>query len=162
MANLPCSIVGSFTRPRPVARAVNPRPPDKSERATLTVLEQAVQLGFELAEEAPILEAEEQLEVAPFEIVPDSEAKPHENCVPLLSLKAAAGSFGDEARVEAEAWMKPNSRTKPGPGVFVAQVVGESMNRRIPNGSYGVFHPVQALAMGESSSSNTVTSPILT
>jgi type I restriction enzyme R subunit len=114
-------------------------PPDKSERATQTVLEQAVQLGFEFAEEAPIPEPEEQLELAPFEIVADSEAKPYENCVPLVSLKAAAGSFGDEARVEAEAWVKPNGRTKPGEGLFVAQVIGESMNRRIPNGSYCVF-----------------------
>ena len=39
--------------------------------------------------------------------------------------------------------VKPNGRTKPGPGLFVAQVIGESMNRRIPNGSYCVFrYPV--------------------
>lgn len=118
-------------------------PPDKSERATQTVLEQAVQLGFEFAEEAPIDDEAEQSEVAPFEIVSESEAKPYENCVPLLSLRAAAGAFGDQGLVEAEAWVKPNGRTQAGPGLFVAQVIGESMNRRIPNGAYCLFrHPV--------------------
>jgi type I restriction enzyme R subunit len=118
-------------------------PPDKSERATQTVLEQAVQLGFEFAEEETIPEVKEQLVLAPFEIVSDSEAKPHENCVPLVSLKAAAGSFGNEGRVEAEAWVKPNGRTKPAEGLFVAQVIGESMNRRIPSGAYCLFrYPV--------------------
>ena len=111
-----------------------------SEKATQTVLEQAVQLGFEFAEEVPTpVESPDLIEKAPFEIVADSEARPYENCIPLLSLKAAAGSIGDERLVEPEAWVAPNGRTKAGPGLFVAQVVGESMNRRIPNGSYCVF-----------------------
>jgi len=127
----------------------NGYPPDQSERATQTVLEQAVQLGFDFADVAPIRGIEEEGDLAPFEIVSDAEAKPEENCVPLLSLKAAAGSFGDQKRVEAEAWVKPNSRTKPGPGLFVAQVIGESMNRRIPNGSYCLFrHPVTGSRKG--------------
>ena len=119
-------------------------PPDRSEKATQTVLEQAAQLGFEFAEEA------EPEPAAPFEVVPDGEARPYENCIPLLSLRAAAGGFGgDEKLVEPEAWVRPNGRTKPAPGLFVAQVVGESMNRRIPNGAYCVFrHPVEGLAAG--------------
>jgi len=122
-------------------------PPDKSEKATQTVLEQAVQLGFEFAEEAsgaPVLST------VPFEIVPEAEAKPYENCIPLMTLRAAAGTFGDDARaVEAEAWVRPSGRTRPGPGLFVAQVLGESMNRRIPNGAYCVFrHPVEGTRQG--------------
>jgi uncharacterized protein len=35
--------------------------------------------------------------------------------------------------------VEPLGRTKPGEGLFVARVVGESMNRRIPNGAYCVF-----------------------
>ncbi len=121
-------------------------PPDKSEKATQTVLEQAVLLGFEFAEEAPMERA-----VRPFEVIADRDAKPYENCVPLMSLRAAAGSFRDDASrpVEAEAWVRPLARTKPGPGLFVAQVIGESMNRRIPNGSYCVFrHPVEGSRQG--------------
>lgn len=117
-------------------------PPDKSERATQTVLEQAAQLGFEFAEEAPT-DAPSRAVVSPFEIVPDSEAKPHENCVPLIDLRVAAGAFGRESFAEAEVWVKPNGRTPPGEGLFVAQVVGESMNRRVPNGAYCLFrYPV--------------------
>jgi SOS-response transcriptional repressor LexA len=116
-------------------------PPDKSEKATQTVLEQAVLLGFEFAEETPTDRA-----ARPFEVVAERDARPYENSIPLMSLKAAAGAFRDEeaSPVEAEAWVRPVGRTKPGPGLFVARVVGESMNRRIPNGSYCVFrHPVE-------------------
>lgn len=124
-------------------------PPDKSEKATQTVLQQAIQLGFDFAEEAEAPDVEEVVERAPFEIVADSETRPYENCIPLVSLKAAAGQIGDERAVEPEAWVSPNGGTKPGPGLFVAQVVGESMNRRIPNGSYCVFrHPVEGSRQG--------------
>lgn len=124
-------------------------PPDKSEKATQTVLQQAVQLGFDFAEEAEAPSVSEVVQIAPFEIVPDYEARPYDNCVPLLSLKAAAGQIGDERAVEPEAWVKPNGRTKPSRGLFVAQVVGESMNRRIRNGSYCVFrYPVEGSRQG--------------
>ncbi len=36
-------------------------------------------------------------------------------------------------------WAALEGRTKPSPGLFVAQVVGESMNRRIPNGAWCVW-----------------------
>jgi hypothetical protein len=36
---------------------------------------------------------------------------------------------------EAEAWVDPAGKVRPAEGLFVAQVVGESMNRRIPNGA---------------------------
>ncbi len=112
-------------------------PPDKERRATETVLEQAVQLGFEFAETAPA-------EVLPFRVLSTAEAKPYENCIPLYSLKAAAGAFGESQAVEPEAWVEPSGQTRPGTGLFVAQVVGESMNRRIPNGAYCVFRiPVE-------------------
>ncbi|MGH2812143.1 MAG: type I restriction enzyme endonuclease domain-containing protein, partial [Actinomycetota bacterium] len=126
-------------------------PPDKSEKATQTVLEQAVQLGFEFSEEAVAqAEAEPAAEARPFEVVAEGEARPYENCIPLLSLKAAAGAVGsDERAVETEAWVRPNGRIQPGPGLFVARVEGESMNRRIPNGAYCVFrHPVEGSRQG--------------
>lgn len=113
-------------------------PPDKSEQATQTVLEQAVQLGFEFAD-GPVPVEEVTLTKVPFEIVPDDEVREYENAVPLLRLEAAAGAFGDGREVEVEGWVKPNARTSLSQGMFVAQVVGESMNRRIPNGSYCLF-----------------------
>jgi len=69
--------------------------------------------------------------------------RPYKNAIPLYSLEAAAGLFSDPKEIEAEghpeAWVAPNTRTRLGKGLFVARVAGESMNRRIPNGSYCLF-----------------------
>ena len=115
-------------------------PPDKQEQATLTVLEQAELLGLEVAAEPVVL---------PFRRLSATEAEPFVNCIPLYSLAAAAGSFGDAQTPEAEAWVAPNGRVRPASGLFVAQVVGESMNRRIPNGAFCIFRtPVEGSRTG--------------
>ncbi len=105
-------------------------PPDKQEQATLTVLEQAELLGLEVAAERVVL---------PFRLLKEADAQPFVNCIPLYSLAAAAGAFGETQTPEAEAWVAPAGRVRAAPGLFVAQVVGESMSRRIPNGAYCVF-----------------------
>jgi hypothetical protein len=75
--------------------------------------------------------------------VASEKLRPFRNAVPLYSLKAAAGRFGAQQQVEPDGWVRPLGRTRPGKGLFVAQVVGESMRRRIPNGAYCLFrHPV--------------------
>lgn len=78
-------------------------------------------------------------EVLPFRVVRGEPAERFRTCVPLMSLKAAAGAFGEVAEVEPEAWVEPNTTHKLGPGMFVAQVVGRSMEPRIPNGAYVLF-----------------------
>jgi hypothetical protein len=62
-------------------------------------------------------------------------------CVPLLPLQAAAGAFSGAQQVDGDdcQWVVLHGRTKAAPGLFVAQVVGESMNRRIPNGAWCVW-----------------------
>ena len=107
-------------------------PPDLQEQATQTVLEQAELLGLEWAD------VEEAI-VLPFVRLEEADVRPYVNAIPLYSLAVAAGGFGDGQAVEAEAWVAPNGRTSPAPGLFVAQVVGESMNRRIPNGAFCVW-----------------------
>ncbi|MFN8187804.1 MAG: HsdR family type I site-specific deoxyribonuclease [Gaiellales bacterium] len=117
-------------------------PPDRQERATQTVLEQAELLGFEWAT------AEPAVEVAPFRALAPHEARPFVNCIPLYALAVAAGEFGQAQAPEPEAWVAVDGIT-PAPGLFVAQVVGESMNRRIPNGAYCVFRaPVAGSRQG--------------
>ncbi|GBC87543.1 Type-1 restriction enzyme R protein [bacterium HR12] len=121
-------------------------PPDKEARATETVLQQAIQLGFEFAAETA---AGEPAAAIPFRRIPEDEVRPFENSVPLYSLAAAASGFGEVQQPEPEAWVAPNGRTRPAPGLFVARVVGESMNRRIPNGAYCLFrHPVEGTRDG--------------
>lgn len=75
----------------------------------------------------------------PFRRLRPEEAKPFENCVPLYDLKAAAGKFSDEQQVSDADWVALPDCFRPHPDLFVVQVVGESMNRRIPNGSWCLF-----------------------
>jgi phage repressor protein C with HTH and peptisase S24 domain len=116
-------------------------PPDKAEQATATVLAQAELLGFERVDEAAA--------VVPFTRLAPEAVEPYVNAIPLYSLAVAAGRFGDGRAVEPEAWVDPSGRTRPRDGLFVAQVVGESMNRRIPNGAFCVWRsPVEGARTG--------------
>src|SRR5262249_50678858 len=77
--------------------------------------------------------------ILPFKKV---EGKPDEqfrSCVPLMSLKAAAGGFGETMDVDPEAWGEPDTNQKLGLGMFVAQVVGDSMEPLIPDKAYCLF-----------------------
>jgi hypothetical protein len=85
----------------------------------------------------------------PFHVVEPAQARPGINCVPLYSLEAAASGFGSVQVPEPDSWVVPHGRWRSAPGLFVARVVGESMNRRIPNGSYCLFrHPVAGSRQG--------------
>lgn len=75
----------------------------------------------------------------PFKILSHDNVKPYENCVPLYDLKAAAGQFSEEQHVSEIDWVELPDFFRPHRELFVAQVVGESMNRRIPNGSWCLF-----------------------
>ena len=77
--------------------------------------------------------------VLPFRRLQPKEIKPYENCVPLYDLKAAAGHFSEEQQAEDINWVELPDAFRPQQGLFVTQVVGESMNRRIPNGSWCLF-----------------------
>src|ERR1035437_6257749 len=74
----------------------------------------------------------EKLAVAPF--------RTH---VPLYSLRAAAGGLGEEMASEAEDWVRAPEGMRLDQYLFVAHVVGNSMEPRIPDGSLNLFrfHP---------------------
>ncbi|WP_395685790.1 DNA/RNA helicase domain-containing protein [Caenimonas koreensis] len=79
--------------------------------------------------------------VLPFRVLKPGRVRPYQNAVPLFDLKIAAGSFGDfqSAKVSDCEWVELPAMFSPQPGMFVAQVVGESMNRRIQNGAWCLF-----------------------
>jgi len=79
--------------------------------------------------------------ILPFRILPAKEIKPYVNSVPLIDLKFAAGGFSDVQSFSEEemTWAELPSFYRPERGMFVAQVIGESMNRRIPNGAWCLF-----------------------
>ena len=80
---------------------------------------------------------------------------PHERyatCVPLVPLKVAAGAFGDPQQVldEGFEWVAVETRHHLRPGMFVAQVVGKSMEPMISNGAYCLFRaPVEGTRQGK-------------
>jgi len=59
--------------------------------------------------------------------------------LPKYSLRAAAGKFGEHMEVEAEEWEEVPADLRLTEDMFVAHVVGRSMEPRIPNGSLCVF-----------------------
>ncbi len=61
--------------------------------------------------------------------------------VPVYSLRAAAGKFGEDMEVEAEAedWIPGPRHLRLSDDMFVAHVVGRSMLPRIPDGSMCLF-----------------------
>jgi SOS-response transcriptional repressor LexA len=69
--------------------------------------------------------------------------QPFHTHVPLYSLRAAAGSLGEEMQSEAEDWVPLPEGMRPSSDLFVAHVTGRSMEPRIPDGSLNLFrlHP---------------------
>ena len=64
---------------------------------------------------------------------------PFENSIPLYSLKVAAGEFGEIQQVEDVQWLNIPEKIKPSKDLFACQVIGESMNKVIPNGALCLF-----------------------
>ncbi|MFZ5542586.1 MAG: DNA/RNA helicase domain-containing protein [Pseudomonadota bacterium] len=79
--------------------------------------------------------------VIPWPTVSPQERANGAPAVPVFDLRIAAGGFSDPQALEegATTWVAPPDWVHPQPGLFVAQVVGESMNRVIPNGSWCLF-----------------------
>jgi SOS-response transcriptional repressor LexA len=125
-------------------------PPDKQKQATRTVLEQAELFGAEWAEQAAPAPAAPVATALPFRRVTPTEDEKYRTCVLLLTLKTAAGGFGGSQDVEAEDWVVPETSRPLRAGMFVAQVVGRSMEPLIPNGSWCLFRsPVEGSRQGK-------------
>ena len=86
---------------------------------------------------------------------PTIEPKPekrYKTCIPFVPLKAAAGAFSNPQHIEDDGfeWVEIRSRHRLRPGMFVAQVVGKSMEPMIPDGSYCLFRaPVEGTRQGK-------------
>ena len=73
-------------------------------------------------------------------------------CVPFVLLKAAAGQFGDPQHVQDDEseWIEIEVSHRLRKGMFVAQVVGKSMEPVIPDGAYCLFSsPVEGTRQGK-------------
>ena len=73
-------------------------------------------------------------------------------CVPLVPLKAAAGGFSDPQHIADDdfEWVAVQSRHRLRKGMFVAQVVGKSMEPAIRDGAWCFFRaPVEGTRQGK-------------
>jgi hypothetical protein len=82
--------------------------------------------------------------VYPFPVLSAEDAAKCSNAVPLFDLKIAAGEFSREQWRQECQYAELPSHLRAAPGLFLAQVVGASMNRRIPNGSWCLFREPSA------------------
>jgi hypothetical protein len=72
-------------------------------------------------------------------IIPKLKVLPYINAVPIYDLKVAAGNFSKLQTVTDCDWVEIPSRYKPSTDLFACTVIGESMNKVIPNGSICLF-----------------------
>ena len=74
-----------------------------------------------------------------FTILPATEVKPFRNSVPVYDLRAAAGTFGELQHPDEVSWVAAPHLFTPRDDRFACTVIGESMNRVIPNGALCLF-----------------------
>lgn len=74
-----------------------------------------------------------------LKLLKPEEVKPYENAVPIYNLKIAAGQFSEVQMVDDYDWIELPDSFRPQKGHFLARVMGESMNKRIPNGAWCLF-----------------------
>jgi superfamily II DNA or RNA helicase/SOS-response transcriptional repressor LexA len=72
-----------------------------------------------------------------FSIIDSEFVNPYVNAIPLI--KAAAGSFINFNVLSDLTWVEKPASLKKGTDYFICEVKGESMNRKIPNGSFCLF-----------------------
>lgn len=85
--------------------------------------------------------AEAKSNVIPLRQVTGEERAVGKPALPVVDLRFVAGSFSALQQLDehAESWVETPDWIRPQPGLFVAQVLGESMNRRIPSGAWCLF-----------------------
>jgi phage repressor protein C with HTH and peptisase S24 domain len=79
----------------------------------------------------------------------DGTIVPYQTHLPVYSLRAAATRFGEESGAEVESWKRVRG-LRLTEGMFIAHVVGRSMEPLIPDGSLCVFRaPVVGSRQGK-------------
>ena len=88
-----------------------------------------------VATETPVAE-ERELAIEPS-VAKQAQYSTH---VPVYDLVAAAGDWGEDGAPDEIGWVRVDEQVVT-PGMFVAQVIGESMQPRIPSGAWCLFRP---------------------
>jgi len=109
---------------------------DQAKRVAF-VKQQKIDVEDISVNQAGILEG--QYKGLKLRILRHKDVKPFENAVPIYDIKIAAGQFSDEQQIDEFDWVELPDSFRPQKGHFVTRVIGESMNKRIPNGAWCLF-----------------------
>ena len=113
-------------------------PPDLEKRATETVLEQAKMLCKDWPESEEVVEKSDLF----FSDV-IAEATVEKGYLPIYDLQAVATSFVEQKTPEVIGWKPLDGLFKLNKDMFIAKVVGKSMEPTIKEGSWCLFRPDQ-------------------
>ncbi|WP_138519437.1 DNA/RNA helicase domain-containing protein [Limnobacter alexandrii] len=91
--------------------------------------------GFEHVEAAPMLNKYEGLDLPIVQAGQEAA-----NSVPIFDLKFAAGQFSEYQQADTFDHVVLPTHLRASEGYFVARVEGDSMNKRIPPGTWCLFH----------------------
>ncbi|HWR52407.1 MAG TPA: S24 family peptidase [Bryobacteraceae bacterium] len=69
-------------------------------------------------------------------------------CLPLYSLRAAAGRFGEDMEVEPEGSLPDVPGLRAGAGAYAVHIRGRSMEPLVPDGATAVFRPITGSRQG--------------
>jgi uncharacterized protein len=72
-------------------------------------------------------------------VIQPGKVIPFQNAIPIYSLRAAAGEFGEYQQVDEVDWISPPKGHQASEDLFACTVIGESMNKVIPNGALCMF-----------------------
>ena len=108
------------------------------QRKLESSLAAGVQSLAELAERLAVAPPEPQFTLISLE-AERVKREAFKTLLPLYSLKAAAGYFGNAEPVEPEGWVEADGAGRLDERMFVCRAVGRSMEPRIHDGDYVVF-----------------------
>jgi hypothetical protein len=73
------------------------------------------------------------------QVIETGKVIPFQNAIPIYSLQAAAGEFGEFQQIDEVDWIAPPKGYQASADLFACTVIGESMNKVIPNGALCMF-----------------------
>jgi SOS-response transcriptional repressor LexA len=115
-------------------------PAPKEEDLSKGILE-AIDMDSYRVEKKALISSASIADLVPFERT-TNPSDYYKTAVPLMTLEAAASSFGKVDPAEVREWVTLRTAQKLRDGMFVARVVGSSMEPQIPDGAYCLFAPV--------------------
>jgi SOS-response transcriptional repressor LexA len=83
------------------------------------------------------------LNITSIKILPLKQVQPFINSVPLYDIAVAAGQFSEPQLVSDCEWAELPPPLKASKDYFICMVIGDSMNKIIPNGSWCLFKKIQ-------------------